>query len=122
MHEGAHRAPPTGNVPLWLSRGPLFPLAALGGLDLDAGPADLVPVGAEGGAAALLVALEHGAAGVLVGVGVELLEELVDGGVAADVRVVLRGGRGVGGEQGGGERVPVFARPAGGGDGGGGGR
>lgn len=70
---------------------PLLPLTALRWLHIDRRLFDLVPVGAEGRASALDVALHHRAPGILVCISIELLEELVDGCIASDIWVLVAG-------------------------------
>lgn len=87
---------------------PLFPLRACRRLDLHLAALHLIPVRAQRGAAALLVALHHGALGVLVCVAKDLLEERVERAVAADVRILLRRFLLLGCEDGGCQRFPIL--------------
>ena len=94
------------------SYGPLLPLAPLRRLDLNARLANLVPVRAECGATALLVALEHCATRVVIRVRVQLLEEVVHRRVAARVWIMVGRDWLVGVEDLGRDPVPVLVRLA----------
>ena len=81
----------TGSYTAFSLSAPLLPLATLRRLDLNRGLLHLVPVRAERRTPRLLVALEHSALGIRIGVLKDLLEERVQSGIAADVGVLLRG-------------------------------
>ena len=67
---------------------PLLPLTPLGRLHLDWTLTDLLPVGAQGRSAALNETFHHGTLCVLVGVTVNLLEELVNRCISTSIRIV----------------------------------
>lgn len=70
---------------------PFLPFASCWRLDLHGSPLDFIPIGAQSRASTLGETLQHRLFRIFVGICVNLLEEGVERGITAYVRVLLGG-------------------------------